>query len=299
MAHAEGTPRAKAGMAFYLKVDGPRQEKFLSQNSNDYATVGTSKAGYVIGGGGGDLTNGSDHKITLGGKWLYETAKGNAGFYDSDTGDAATWKIHKQKGECDIKDDEIRHGDVVQFSNGYWTDNYLCDYENGYAAAGTYNKPRNWKTTFDYDTLKVSKGQEVSMNDEIDDVVYIKNLGGESNAAAEVELSLSTSDEIGVAKSRTDEWQAVVDGWGQGGIHRRQSLRGSLGRVRSNLQRRANASQGHHDGKDLQAELSQAGQCGVPHHRHAVSALQHARTGLRRCADSDAQLPWPSRAGAA
>jgi hypothetical protein len=137
---AQGTPVS-------LKVSGS-DDKYLGPSSGGYVVVGGDAGGkqvYKILGPEGSLTNNSTYKIMAGEYWLYETAKGNAGFWKSDTGDASSWKLEKVKAECAIKDDDlIRDGDVVKFSNGYWTDNYLCDYQSGYAAVGTYDRPNTW-----------------------------------------------------------------------------------------------------------------------------------------------------------
>ncbi len=131
--------RISAGTAISLKLNDT--SNYLGPNKDDYASIG-GRTLYVPQ-GTGFLQDGLGYKIKLGGKWLYETAKGNVGFWASDSGAPSQWTIVKLRNLCPIKDEFIRPGDVIKLRNGYWTDNFLYDYGSGYAAAGA-NKQGNW-----------------------------------------------------------------------------------------------------------------------------------------------------------
>lgn len=126
----------------------------LGNNKADYATMNRTRGSeyYVYGPDPKfyhlpvqDTTNDANKYYTLkhSGKFLYQTAKGNAGFVADFPGQTAQWKFKKVKAKCSNKDDVIRTGDVVKLENVYYPGNYLCDYGD-YAAAGSYSKPNEW-----------------------------------------------------------------------------------------------------------------------------------------------------------
>ena len=119
--------------------------RYLGGNSGNYATIGRAAA-YSIGRGGRNplVSGNSSYTITHRGKWLYETRARNAGFWGSDDGKTTRWRLVKVAGLCSKNDNIVRNGDVVKIYNNNWKDHYLCDFGNGRAAAGKYNKPSEW-----------------------------------------------------------------------------------------------------------------------------------------------------------
>lgn len=146
-----GAPDARGaaiqcGKNIHLKCTSGR---YLGPNKKDYASMDSAAASYQFS-GSGTVTSGESYALKCGSMWLYETAKGNAGLYGSDTGNASRWKVVKVTDKCKTKDTIIRAGDTVKLYNGNWTNTHLCDYNNGYAAAGDYdaNKYKNeWVIT--------------------------------------------------------------------------------------------------------------------------------------------------------
>lgn len=216
---AHGQDVAKTNSPIQLKIQGAAPT-YLSQNSNDYATVGQSKADYTFHkvdahSSQQNLKHGDQYIIKHKGKYLYETAKGNAGFTDAIPGEKSEsrkqyyWTVEKQVTESSNKDkDSIQHGDVIQLSNGYWKDNYLCDYGTGYAAAGPYNKPRNWVVEFELPEAKV--GPPTEKRETIESVAFISNLGAPASVAAEVTMSLSASDQMGIKTGDSTHYELGI-----------------------------------------------------------------------------------------
>jgi hypothetical protein len=204
---SQDAPKVTSGKVVSLKLS-TGQPRYLGQGSDKYVMIGTEPGGYIFVGDGSALQNGASYKIMLGDMYLYETSLGNAGLYETAKDEASSWKIEKQMSQCANQDAYIRHGDVIQLSNGYWKDNYLCDYEEGYAAAGTYAKPRSW--TIEMILPRAVLGQVVEANETITHVAYIDNRSAGSSEAAEVTISLSATDELSVKGSKTSHWEASL-----------------------------------------------------------------------------------------
>lgn len=201
---SQDAPMVMSDSTIRLRLAGG-QPRYLGQNSGDYVIIGTEPGEYKLGGDSNPLKNGQSYKITLGGKYLYETAIGNVGFESEGKDDKSSWKIEKQKGQCANKDDLIRSGDTIQLSNVHHKDNYLCDFGKGYAAAGTYNKPRSWIVEFDLPT--VTSTPLPPSTEIIEHVIYIDNQSAGPSEAIETAISLSVADEVGVNDGKTSQWE--------------------------------------------------------------------------------------------
>ncbi len=120
---------------------------YMGANVGGYAKLDGAAGNYTIGGGAGrgPLKQNVFYAIKLGGDVLYETAKGNAGFYGSDTGLTARWKFLKVT-SVSSPGDVLHDGDQVFIYNNYYPTNFLYDYGNGYVSAGNYpDKNHTWK----------------------------------------------------------------------------------------------------------------------------------------------------------
>jgi hypothetical protein len=104
----------------------------------------------------------------------------------------------------------VNHGDNIRLRNVNWPDYYLNFGENGTWA--TVSKTHTWLTVLLEKPVPpvILTKRDGTVNDIVEDIVYVKNFNDEPLLGAEQKWALAESEEVGLGYEKSDTWDIGV-----------------------------------------------------------------------------------------